>query len=211
MTVVDPGDGHMQDHPHDQPHDHEACDGRISAGRAERLMEPSRLVSQLGEEDLVRLLALRGDEDVIELGSGAGFYTDRIAALTSGTVYGLDVQPGMHDYYRKRGLPKNVRLILGDVTRLDLPPSSLDVACSISTWHESGGVIDLAGLARALRPGGRLVVVDWRRDDALPEDGPPVAMRSTKGEVASYLAPDFRVIASEDLGDHMFAVVAVLA
>ena len=56
-------------------------------------MEPARLVTQLSEADLARLLALRGDEDVIELGSGAGFYTDRIAALTTGTVYGLDIQP----------------------------------------------------------------------------------------------------------------------
>jgi SAM-dependent methyltransferase len=191
-------------------HDHGEGDGRICASRAERLMEPSRLETQLGEEDLARLLALRGDEDVIELGSGAGFYTDRIAALTTGTVYGLDIQPEMHEFYRKRGLPGNVRLLTGDVTRLDLPAASLDVACSISTWHESDGVIDLAGLARALRPGGRLVVVDWRRDGDVPEKGPPQAMRLAKEEVASYLAPYFRVTGSEDLGQHMFAVTGTL-
>ena len=189
---------------------HGANDGRISPGRAERLMELSRLESQLGEQDLARLLALRGDEDVIELGSGAGFYTDRIATLTTGTVYGLDIQPDMHEFYRERGLPGNVRLITGDVTRLDLPPASLDVACSISTWHESDGVIDLVGLTRALRPGGRLVVVDWRRDGYAPEKGPPQAIRLTKEEVASYLAPYFRVTGSEDLGQHMFAVTATL-
>jgi SAM-dependent methyltransferase len=192
-------------------HDHGGDSGRIPAGHAQRLMELSRLENQLSEQDLARLLALRGDEDVIELGSGAGFYTDRIAALTTGTVYGLDIQPEMHDFYRKRGLPPNVRLTLGDVTRLDLPAASLDVACSISTWHESDGVIDLPGLVRALRPGGRLVVVDWRRDDLALEKGPPAAIRLTKEEVASYLAPYFRVITSESLGEHMFAVVAVLA
>jgi SAM-dependent methyltransferase len=173
-------------------------------------MEPTRLETQLSERDLARLLALRGDEDVIELGSGAGFYTDRIAALTAGTVYGLDIQPEMHDFYRKRGLPANVRLLVGDVTRLDLPAASLDVACSISTWHESDGVIDLPGLVRALRPGGRLVVVDWRRDGDTPEKGPPQTIRLTKEEVAAYLAPYFLVTSSEDLGQHMFAVTATL-
>jgi SAM-dependent methyltransferase len=195
--------------PNDHHHHHGDSDGKISAGHAERLMEPSRLETQLGEKDLARLLALRGDEDVIELGSGAGFYTDRIAALTTGTVYALDIQPEMHEFYRKRGFPGNVRLLTGDVTRLGLPAATLDVACSISTWHESDGVIDLAGLARALRPGGRLVVVDWRRDDDSLEKGPPLAIRFTKEEVSSSLAPHFRVVTAENLGTHMFAVTAV--
>ena len=203
---------HNHSHQHDHGHDHAAGqgDGRISAGHAARLMDPTRLQTQLSEQDLARLLALRGDEDVIELGSGAGFYTDRMAAWTTGTVYGLDIQPQMHEFYRSRGLPANVRLIVGDVTRLDLEPASVDVAVSISTWHESDGVVDLAGLARALRPGGRLVVADWRRDDDSVEKGPPLAIRFTKEEVAATLAPYFEVTGSENVGEHMFAVTAVL-
>jgi SAM-dependent methyltransferase len=201
----------QHDRLHHDHHDHGPNEGRISADRAQRLMDPARLRTQLSEQDLARLLALRGDEDVIELGSGAGFYTDRIAALTSGTVTGVDIQPEMHEFYRSRGLPANVRLRLGDVTHLDLPAASLDVACSISTWHESDGVIDLAGLHKALRAGGRLVVVDWRRDDDSPEHGPPMAIRFSKEDVAASLAPLFRPVSAESLGEHMFAVVAVRA
>jgi SAM-dependent methyltransferase len=197
----------MHDHHHDQGDDH----GRISAGRAERLMDPTRLETQLSERDLARLLGLRGDEDIIELGSGAGFYTDRIAALTTGIVYGLDIQPGMHEFYRSRGLPMNVRLILGDVTHLDLRADSLDVACSISTWHESDGVIDLLGLSRALRPGGKLVIVDWSKDAGDLEHGPPLDIRFSKAEVAAALAPHFTTQSTENLGRFMFAVVAVRA
>jgi SAM-dependent methyltransferase len=189
-------------------HEHSHHTGRISADRAARLMDPRRLETQLSEPDLTRLLALRGDEDVVELGSGAGFYTDRIAALTTGTVYALDFQPEMHAFYRSRGIPANVRLIDGDVTHLDLPAASLDVACSISTWHETDGV-DLSGLHRALRPGGRLVVVDWRKDPDSPEPGPPLEIRLSKEQVAAYLAPLFRVVEAEDLGVSMFAVVAL--
>ena len=204
---------HNHSHQHDHGHDHAAGegDGRISAGHAARLMDPARLQTQLSEQDLARLLALRGDEDVIELGSGAGFYTDRMAAWTTGTVYGLDIQPQMHEFYRSRGLPANVRLIVGDATHLDLEAVSVDVAVSLSTWHESDGVVDLAGLARALRPGGRLVVADWRRDDDSMEKGPPLAIRFTKEEVAAALAPYFEVTSSENVGEHMFAVTAVVA
>jgi SAM-dependent methyltransferase len=190
-------------------HDHGGADGRISPAHAARLLDPDRLLTQLSEADLARLLALRGTEDVIELGSGAGFYTDRIAALTTGTVYGLDIQPAMHEFYRGRGLPQNVRLLTGDVTHLDLEVASVDVACSISTWHESDGVIDLAGLTAALRPGGRIVVVDWRRDTDAVEKGPPTGVRFKAEEVADYLAAAFRVTGSERLGQNMFAVTAV--
>jgi len=165
-------------------HDH----APFSPDRAQRLTDPLRLDTQLSEQDLARLLALRGDEDVVELGSGAGFYTDRIAALTTGTVY--------------------VRLVSGDVTGLELPAASLDVACSISTWHETDGVIDLTGLARALRPGGRLVIVDWRKEPDSAENGPPLDMRFNKEEAAASLTPHFRAASAEDLGRFMFAVVA---
>ena len=185
-------------------HEHD----RISPDRAQRLMDPRRLDTQLSEPDLVRLLGLRGDEDVVDLGSGAGFYTDRIAALTTGIVYALDIQPEMHEFYRSRGLPANVRLVTGDVTGLEFPAASLDVACSISTWHESGGVIDLAGLAHALGPRGRLVIVDWRKEPDSAENGPPLDIRSSKEEVVVALAPYFRAVSAEDLGRFMFAVVA---
>ena len=191
---------------HDHEHHH-----RISPERAQRLLDASRLESQLGEADLVRLLALRGGEDVVELGSGPGFYTDRIAALTTGTVYALDIEPLMFEVYRERGVPGNVRLVPGDVTHLDLPEAGVDVACSISTWHESGGVIDLAGLARALRAGGRLVIVDWRKDADGLEHGPPIDIRFDKDEVASSLAPHFQPLSTENLGRFMFAVVAARA
>jgi SAM-dependent methyltransferase len=181
---------------------------RISPSRAQRLLDPGRLETQVSDDDLVRLLALRGDEDVIELGSGPGFYTDRVAALTTGTVYALDIEPEMLDFYRSRGVPDNVQLVLGDVTRLDLPEASLDVACSISTWHESGGVVDLAGLARALRPGGRLVIADWRKDAESLDHGPPTDIRFVKEEVAASLAPYFCPLNTEDLGRFMFAVIA---
>jgi SAM-dependent methyltransferase len=172
-------------------------------------MNPRRLETQLSERDLVRLLALRGDEDVADLGSGVGFYTDRIAALTTGTVYAMDVQPEMHEFYRSRGVPANVVLVTGDVTHLEFPEASLDVAFSMAAWHESGGVVDLAGLVRALRPGGRLVIVDWRKETDSAESGPPLDIRFSKEEVAAALRPHFRTVSSEDLGSVMFAVVAV--
>jgi SAM-dependent methyltransferase len=210
-------------------HDHAA----FNPNRFQRLNDPQRLQTQVSEADLARLLALRGDEDVLDLGSGTGFYTDRIAALTTGTVYAVDFQPEMNEHYRERGVPANVRLILGDMTALPvapaapaapepaalppaalppaaLPPASVDVACTIATWHEIGGELDLPALSEILRPGGRLIVIDWGKDPESLESGPPEDLRFTKEEVAGSLAPYFAETRTEDLAHFMFAVTARL-
>lgn len=175
---------------------------------APRLNDPRRLETQAGDKDLARLLDLRGDEDLLDLGSGTGFYTDRLAALTSGTVYAIDIQPEMNEAYRERGVPANVRLLLGDITALTLASGSADAAVSLATWHEAKGGLDLPGLTRILRPAGRLVVIDWRRDAEEWEGGPRLEIRSTKEEVAEALAPYFELVSAEDLGRFMLAVVA---
>jgi SAM-dependent methyltransferase len=176
--------------------------------RAARLNDVRRLETQVSEQTLARLLALRGDEDIADLGSGTGFYTDRIAGLTSGTVYALELQPEMHDFYRARGLASNVRLVLGDINHLALPAASIDVACSILSFHETGGGVGLPKLLDILRPQGRLVVIDWRKDPESWDGGPPPELRFTKEEAARKLAPFFDTVHAEELGRSMFAVVA---
>jgi SAM-dependent methyltransferase len=176
--------------------------------QAHRLNDPRRLNDQVSEQDLAQLLDLSGGEDVADLGSGTGFYTDRIAALTTGTVYAVEIRPEMNVAYRERGVPANVRLVLGDMTALSLPPASVDVACTIATWHEVGGRFDLPGLLEILRPQGKLVVIDWRRYPESWESGPPADLRSTKEDVAAALAPFFTAVSAENVGRFMFAVVA---
>ncbi len=189
-------EGVVHDHVHFQP----------QWGR--RLNNPRRLETQLSDQDLARLLALRGDEDLIDLGSGTGFYTDRMAALTTGIVYAVELQPEMSDLYRERGVPTNVRLIPGDVTCLSLAPASADVACCIATYHETEGRLDLQGLARILRPRGRLIVIDWRKDPESWESGPPEGIRYGKEEVARSFSPYFKATLAQNLGRFMFVVAA---
>ena len=164
----------------------------------------------MSKEALDRLLALRGDEDVADLGSGTGFYTDLIPSLTTGTVYAVELQPGMHDLYRERGLPPNVQLVLGDINDLPLAAESVDVACSIVSFHETGGSVGLPKLLQILRPRGRLVVIDWRRDPESWESGPPADLRFTKEEVVQKLVPFFDEVQAEELGRFMFAVAGQL-
>jgi predicted methyltransferase len=67
-----------------------ADDALFNPDKARRLNDAGRLETQVGKETLVRLLGLDGDEDVADLGSGTGFYTDIVAGLTSGFVYAVE-------------------------------------------------------------------------------------------------------------------------
>lgn len=193
------------DHPHNGP---DAC--VFSPKRAAVLDDDARL-EELSLERLERLLDLRGDEDLADLGSGTGFYAERLASRTTGAVFAVEFQQTMQDLHRAKGPGPNVRLVLADLDELPLVPLSLDRALSVSTFHEAHGARGLERLAAALRPGGRFVVVDWRHDPEAADIGPRLHHRMTREQIEQTLAPWFRVVATEDVGRHFLAVVAVPA
>lgn len=188
--------------------DHGHTDHRFHPEHARRLDDPRRLEAHLSELDLLRLLALRGHEDIADLGSGTGFYTDIVARRTSGTVYAVEISPAMNDHYRQRGTPPNVHLVQADVRSPGLAPASIDVAYSVVTLHETGGDIGMSGLLESLREPGRVVVVDFRLQPASWDDGPPAALRLSNEAAADIFRPHFETVMVEDLGSFMFALVA---
>lgn len=187
--------------------DHEPGDKLCSPHRAAMLEDEARL-ALLPEEVLVRLLDLRGSEDIADLGSGTGFYAQRLAAHTSGTVYAIELQPEMQRMHAAKPVRPNVRLILSHLDEVPLEPDSIDRAVSISTFHEAHGAAGLERVARALRPGGCLIVVDWRNAEDAADQGPRLEHRLSADEVGELLAPWFRVSSVEDLNTYMVAVVA---
>lgn len=146
--------------------------------RADRLEDESRY-EWCSAEELRSLIAPTPGDTVADLGSGTGFYTDDVAPRV-GVVYALDVQPAMHAHYGEKGVPENVRRISAEVADLPLADDVLDAAFSTMTYHEYGSAAAMAELARTIRPGGRLVTVDWSRHGDRP-DGPPLDQRYDLG------------------------------
>ena len=142
--------------------------------RADALEDPSRY-RFCSREELLELLALEASAVVADVGSGTGFYTADVAPF-AGTVYAVDVQPAMHRRHRENGVAANVELVTADVESLPFADDSLDAAFSTMTHHEYASEAALADLARVVRPGGRLVTVDWSADGS-GEDGPPLDER----------------------------------
>ncbi|QLG61819.1 class I SAM-dependent methyltransferase [Halorarum salinum] len=150
--------------------------------RADELEDPDRF-RHCSAEELLAALAASADATVADLGSGTGFYTDVVAPRVD-RCYAVDVQEEMHDLYREKGVPESVEFVAAEVADLPFEDDALDAAFSTMTYHEYAGDGSLAELARVVRPGGRVVTVDWTAEGS-GADGPPTDERFALGEAVT--------------------------
>jgi len=132
--------------------------------RAERVQEE--------RTDLVlAALDLKPGMTVADIGAGSGYYSWRMGERVGsrGTVYAVDIQPEMIKILQQRMSRRgaaNVKTILGTATDPGLPARKLDLALMVDVYHEFEYPYEmLASIARALKPGGRLVFVEYRAND----------------------------------------------
>jgi len=151
------------------------------------LENPARDAYQKPDE-VVRALALKPGETVADIGSGSGYFTLRLAAAVgdTGRVYGVDIDPEMIRHLNRRvrdaGV-RNVQTVLSEPDDPLLPDASVDRFVIVDTWHHiDERVRYLAKVARGLKPGGRVAVVDFKKG-ALPV-GPPDEHKLAPDQVA---------------------------
>ena len=124
------------------------------------------------EPDLaVRLLRIPRGATVADIGAGSGYMTVRLAKTVgpTGKVYANDLQPGMLQLLEKtiaREKLTNVIPILGTVDDPRLPAETIDLAIMVDVYHEfSQPQVMLQRIKAALKPGGRLVLLEYRAED----------------------------------------------
>lgn len=121
---------------------------------------------------LVEALALAPGDAVADVGAGSGYLTWRMARRLgpAGRVYAVEIQPLMLDLLRaqmeRRGVAERVTPVLGTARDPGLPEASCDLVLLVDVYHELEYPFEVArALVRALRPGGRLVLVEYRGED----------------------------------------------
>jgi SAM-dependent methyltransferase len=115
-------------------------------------------------------LGLRPGMQVADVGAGTGYMARRMAPLVlPGSVFAVDVQPQMvamlREMVARTGL-SNVRPVLGTERATGLEPASIDLALLVDVYHELAYPYEvMASIVQALRPGGRVVLVEYRAED----------------------------------------------
>jgi ubiquinone/menaquinone biosynthesis C-methylase UbiE len=108
---------------------------------------------------------------VADIGAGSGYITERLAARVGpgGTVFANDVQPQMLELLARRLARRkiaNVTLVQGTLDDPKLPPASVDLELMVDVYHEfSQPQAMLRHLRDALKPGGRMVLLEYRKED----------------------------------------------
>ncbi|MDQ8189374.1 class I SAM-dependent methyltransferase [Roseibacillus persicicus] len=118
----------------------------------------------------ISALEIQPDDVIADIGAGSGYYTFRLAPLVPrGRVIAIDIQPEMIEFLTNRARGegvKNVQPHLSTITSLELPPESLDSAILVDVYHEFSHPVEmLASLYSALKPGGRLFLLEYRGED----------------------------------------------
>jgi len=134
-------------------------------------LERDERIEEEAPDEAIRVLAIPRGATVADIGAGSGYMTVRLAARvgSEGRVYANDLQPQMLEMLRRR-LDRekigNVTLVLGDVDDPKLPDGSIDLALMVDVYHElARPQLMLQKLRQALKPSGRLVLVEYRKED----------------------------------------------
>lgn len=121
---------------------------------------------------LIEALALSPGITVADVGAGTGYLSRRIAQALgpTGQVLAVDVQPQMIDILSKSARQPGsapIKPSLGAPEDVRLPPDSVDLAIMVDVYHELAFPYEvMASIIRALKPGARLVFVEYRAEDS---------------------------------------------
>lgn len=107
---------------------------------------------------------------VADIGAGTGYYTFKIAKkVPQGKVYAVDVQDEFISYLNQKKNElhqQNVEVIKGTATSPNLPDAAVDLAIMVDVYHELLYTHEvLQALRKALKPGGKLLLLEYRAED----------------------------------------------
>jgi SAM-dependent methyltransferase len=134
-------------------------------------LERSEREEEEAPDVALNVLKIPKGASVADIGAGSGYITVRLSERVgpTGRVFANDVQPQMLNILARRlsnARITNVTLIEGTFDDPKLPPASVDLALMVDVYHElSQPQAILRRLRESLKPGGRLVLLEYRKED----------------------------------------------
>lgn len=118
----------------------------------------------------IQKMPLTPGETVADIGAGTGYYTFKIASkVPEGKVYAVEVQDEMIKHLRNKKQElnnKNVEIVKGSSTSVNLPSGSVDLAIMVDVYHELEYPHEiLQSIKKALKPAGKILLIEYRGED----------------------------------------------
>ncbi len=142
----------------------------MGVGGADWLVRNERVEEEHPDEAL-DLIGIPKGGVVGDVGAGVGYYSLKLAKRVGpeGKVYANDIQQGMIDMLRQNMATQhvtNIIPILGAVNDPRLPKDALDLVMLVDVYHEFSKPVEMIDRIRdSLKPGGRLILLEYRAED----------------------------------------------
>jgi len=165
-----------------------------------RLEDPMRDAYQKPQE-VVKALKIEEGEVIADIGAGSGYFTFRLAhhAGEKGRVYAVDVSPDMIVHLNRRIRDLNVKNVVTVLCAPDDPllaDGSVDRVLICDTWHHIDGHAKYLGLLkRMLKPGGQVIMIDFKKTKT--PVGPPMEVRIDRDELVREMESNGWQLAAE--------------
>jgi ubiquinone/menaquinone biosynthesis C-methylase UbiE len=120
---------------------------------------------------VIDALEIEPGQAIADLGAGSGYYSFRIAPLVgpTGKVFAIDIEPAMLEVIAQRASRErvaNVVTVRSTARDPNLPPHSVDLLFMVDVYHELEFPYEVMTQVRAaLKPGGRVALVEYRAED----------------------------------------------
>ena len=118
----------------------------------------------------IRKLPLNSSSVVADVGAGSGFYAFRIAKrVPEGKVYAVEIQDDAITYLKEKSIAlklNNIEVVKGALKEPNLPENAIDLIIMVDVYHELEYPKEyLEGVKKALKPGGRLLLLEYKAED----------------------------------------------
>jgi len=119
---------------------------------------------------LLKNLAVQPGTVIADIGAGSGYHSALLSKMVgNGKVYAVDVEPEMIAYLKDRIKlegHKNIIPVLSTEQKVSLPANSIDIMLLVDVYHEFSFPHEMTlSMLEALKPGGKLVLVEFRAED----------------------------------------------
>jgi SAM-dependent methyltransferase len=158
------------------------------------------------------LLSIREGEHVADLGAGVGFFAGPISAQLGerGILYLVETDPRLLEVLEQSSggwIFDNTVVVRGGESDPGLPEGELDLVLAVNTWHRLADRRAMReAIQRALKPGGRLAIIDWHLGDV--PIAPPVERRLPHDElVAEMKAAGWTVTTDASILEYQYFVI----
>jgi len=144
--------------------------GVMGFGGADWLERPERIQEE-NPDAAIEALDLKPGMNVADVGAGIGYMSFKMARKVgpSGKVYANDLQPQMLQRLKANAAKEkitNVETVLGSATATNLPRGTMDLVLMVDVYHElSDPQRMLRDIRESLKPDGRLVLLEYRKED----------------------------------------------